>query len=121
MIRKIATAAVYVEDQQRAKAFWSEKAGFELVRETPLGASGSWLEVAPKGAETALVIYPKSMMDNWNELKPSLVFECEDIGATYETMKRNGVQFQGEPKKMQWGTYVTFVDEDGNSFLLKGN
>ncbi|MBD2860566.1 VOC family protein [Paenibacillus oceani] len=120
MITKIATAAIYVEDQQRSKAFWSEKAGFHIVRETPMGASGSWIEVAPFGAETALVIYPRSMMDNWSELKPSLVFDCEDIGATYETMKRNGVLFQGEPKTMQWGTYVAFVDEEGNSFLLKG-
>ncbi len=62
MIRKIATAAVYVEDQQKAKTFWTEKVGFELVREMSMGPGGSWLEVAPKGAETALVIYPRTMM-----------------------------------------------------------
>ncbi|MBD0379828.1 VOC family protein [Paenibacillus sp. WST5] len=79
-----------------------------------------WLEVAPPGAESALVIYPKSMMKNYEELKPSIVFVCEDIQSTYDTMKANGVEFEGELSKMQWGTFATFKDEDGNTFLLKG-
>lgn len=120
MISKMATVAVYVEDQQKAKAFWTEKVGFELVRETPMGPAGSWIEVAPQGAESALVIYPKSMMKNWEEQKAAIVFTCDDIQATYNQMKANGVQFEGELQKMQWGTYTTFKDEDGHSFLLKG-
>lgn len=119
MITKIATVAVYVEDQQKAKTFWLEKVGFELLRETPMGPSGSWLEVAPKGAESALVIYPRSMMSNWTELKPSIVFVCDDIEAAYAGMKERGVEFLGEPNKMQWGTFVQFKDDDGNVFLLK--
>ncbi|RAP76064.1 VOC family protein [Paenibacillus montanisoli] len=120
MITKIATAAVYVEDQQKAKQFWTEKVGFDLVRETPMGPGAAWLEVAPKGAESALVIYPKAMMKNWSELKPSIVFECTDIEATYEKMTANGVKFEGPLQKMQWGTFATFYDEDGNQFLMKG-
>ncbi|MEF3302417.1 VOC family protein [Paenibacillus sp. GYB003] len=119
MIGKIATVAVYVEDQQKAKTFWTEKVGFELVRETPMGPNAFWLEVAPKGAESALVIYPKSMMPGSNEMKASIVFQCDDIDAAYAAMKQRGVRFEGEPQSMQWGTYATFSDEDGNSFLLK--
>jgi lactoylglutathione lyase len=120
MIKKIATAAVYVEDQQKAKSFWLEKVGFELRREEQMGPDSNWLEVAPVGAESALVIYPKKMMKNWAELKPSIVFDCEEIESVFETMKNNGVEFEGELQKMQWGTFVSFKDEDGNSFLLKG-
>lgn len=120
MIRKIATAAVYVEDQQKAKAFWTEKVGFEVVHEASMGPGGSWIEVAPKGAETALVLYPRTMMKNWQELKPSIVFVCDDIDATYQAMKANGVHFEAEPNKMQWGTFAIFHDEDGHSFVLKG-
>lgn len=120
MITKIATAAVYVEDQKKAKTFWVEKAGFDLIRETPMGPNGSWLEVAPKGAQSALVLYPRSMMKGWETMKPSIVFECDDITGTYQMMKNNGVKFEGEPQKMQWGIYAQFYDEDGNMFLLKG-
>ncbi|MBD2870821.1 VOC family protein [Paenibacillus arenilitoris] len=121
MIKKIATTAVYNEDQQKAKAFWTEKAGFKLVRETPMGPGGAWIEVAPEGAESALVLYPRAMMKGWESMKASIVFECDDINATYERMKAGGVNFESEPQKMQWGSFAQFYDEDGNAFLLKGN
>ncbi|KIL36422.1 hypothetical protein SD70_31585 [Gordoniibacillus kamchatkensis] len=116
----MATQAVYVEDQQKAKTFWTEKVGFELVRETPMGPGGNWLEVKPVGAETALVLYPRAMMKGWETMKPSIVFECDDIDATYASMKERGVEFEGEPQKMQWGTYAQFKDEEGNLYVLKG-
>ena len=68
----------------------------------------------------ALVIYPKSMMKDWKERKPSIVFECDDVFGTYEAMKEKGVEFMGEPQKMTWGTFVQFKDDDGNEFVLKG-
>ncbi|PLR99838.1 VOC family protein [Bacillus sp. T33-2] len=120
MIKRIATVGVYVEDQQKAKTFWTEKVGFIVKAERQMGPNAYWLEVAPEGAETALVIYPRSMMKNWEELQPSIVFECENIEAVYEKMKQNGVEFEDELKAMQWGTFATFKDEDGNSFLIKG-
>jgi lactoylglutathione lyase len=120
VIKQIATVGVYVEDQQQAIAFWTEKVGFELRANRPMGPSGSWVEVAPQRADSCLVLYPKSMMTNWAELKPSIVFTCEDIEGTYELLKGNGVEFKGELQKMQWGTFATFLDTDGNEFLLKG-
>lgn len=120
MIKKIATVAVYVEDQRRAKTFWTEKAGFKVVAEHAMGPDASWLEVAPPGVESALVIYPRSMMKGWEEMKPSIVFLCDDIDETYRTMKANGVRFESEPNRMSWGTFAQFYDEDGNQFLLKG-
>lgn len=120
MIQKIATAAVYVEDQEKALTFWRDKVGFEVVANHQMVPGASWIEVAPKGAETALVIYPKSMMKNWEEMKPSIVFLCEDIHATYEEMKSRGVNFVGEPQTMNWGIFVQFADEEGYHYLLKG-
>jgi lactoylglutathione lyase len=76
--------------------------------------------VAPPGAQSALVLYPRAIMEGWETMKPSIVFECEDIDATYERMSNNGVEFEGKPQKMQWGAFVQFKDDDGNTFLLKG-
>ncbi|MBY6038226.1 VOC family protein [Fictibacillus nanhaiensis] len=120
MIKRIATVAVYVEDQQAAKTFWTEKVGFEVKAEFPMGPGSFWLEVGPKDAQTNLVIYPKAMMKDWAEKKPSIVFETDDIQGDYERMKEKGVSFLDEPQTMQWGTFVQFKDEDGNEFLLKG-
>ncbi|KGR77256.1 VOC family protein [Ureibacillus manganicus] len=120
MIKQIATVAVYVEDQQKAKTFWTEKVGFEVVAEHPMGSNATWLEVAPKGAESRLVLYPKAMMKGSENMKASIVFKSEDVKDTYEKMKASGVEFLGELQEMQFGSFVQFKDEDGNEFLLKG-
>ncbi|MFO6498379.1 MULTISPECIES: VOC family protein [Bacillus] len=120
MITNLGTVAVYVEDQQKAKDFWVNKAGFEVMAEHPMGPEAFWLEVAPQNAQTRLVIYPKSMMKGYEKMRASVVFECDHVFETYEKMKANGVEFKGKPEKMQWGTYAHFSDEDGNEFLIKG-
>jgi lactoylglutathione lyase len=120
MITRIATVAVYVEDQDKAEEFWTRQVGFEVKRRDKMGPQASWLEIGPRGGTTNLVIYPRSMMRDWREMKPSLVFGCDDFEATYENLKGNGVEFLEEPKKMPWGTYAQFRDLDGNVFLLKG-
>ena len=120
MIAKIATAAVYVDDQQAAQKFWTEQVGFSVHRKQLMGPQGDWLEVGPKGAESCLVIYPKAMMEDWAERKPSVVFECENMQETHREMASRGVEFTQEPEKMPWGMFAIFNDLDGNWFGLKG-
>lgn len=59
MITNIATVAVYVEDQQKAKQFWTEKVGFKVTSEHQMAPNAFWLEVAPDNEKSRLVIYPK--------------------------------------------------------------
>ena len=120
MVQRIATVAVYVEDQDRALEFWRDRVGFEVRRQESMGNLGIWLEVAPKGADSRLVLYPRAAMPNWHDLKPSVVFECDDIHAASESLRDRRVEFVGEPRKMAWGTYATFRDVDGNEVLLRG-
>ena len=116
MIRKIATTAVYVEDQWKAVEFWTKQVGFEVHREE---GDGNWIEVGPPGAESCLVIYPRSMMQDWAERKPSIVFECENIQKTFEDMRNRGVHFMQEPKAMLWGPFAIFLDSEGNPHGLR--
>jgi lactoylglutathione lyase len=120
MIKKIETVAIYVEDQSRALKFWTEKVGFELRNKKNMGNDFFWLEVAPKNAESALVIYPKKLMTNYAELKPSVVFICDDIEDCCSKLKQNGIIFIKELTKSTWGSFASFSDEDGNEFGLKG-
>jgi lactoylglutathione lyase len=83
MIKWIATQAVYVSDQGAAEEFWKNKVGFEVIATRGMGNGLRWLEVAPPGAQSRLVLYPKSLMKDWNERQPSIVFECDDVERTY--------------------------------------
>jgi lactoylglutathione lyase len=119
MITRIATAAVYTGDEQKALDFWTRQVGFVIHHQQRMTADASWTEVGPKGAESCIVIYPRSLMQDWTERKPSIVFECDDLSETYEEMKNRGVRFTQEPRTMPWGLFAIFEDSDGNSFGLR--
>lgn len=119
MIGKIATFAVYVTNQDKAVQFWGEQVGFEIRRDLPMGPEARWIEMAPPGAESRIVIYPKSMMEDWAERKPTMVFECDDIVKTHREMAARGVEFSQEPKEMPWGMFAIFLDPEGNWYGLR--
>ncbi len=119
MIKQIATVAIYVADQAQALKFWTEKVGFEVRKNMPMGPKNFWIEVAPKGAESALVIYPKD--EAGDKKSAGLVFVTEEIEKTYENMVANGVEFKDKLSTQPWGTFAIFKDEDGNEFVLKGS
>ena len=118
MIGPIKTVGIYVEDQQKALEFYTSKLGFELRRSMPMGPNAQWLEVAPRCAQSCFVLYPKSMMPNWQELKPSVVFFCADVELTCKQLEADGVQITMPPTHMAWGTFAKFADLDGNEFGL---
>jgi predicted enzyme related to lactoylglutathione lyase len=118
MIGPIKTVAVYVSDQKAARTFYTEKLGFAIRKEVSMTPEATWIEVSPQEAQSALVLYPREMMKNWQELKPSIVFQCDDFEATAAALKSKGVAIIDPPMKMQWGTYAKFADPDGNEFLL---
>lgn len=118
MIGPVKTVGIYVEDQEKAVEFYAQKFGFELRRSVRLTPEANWVEVSPPGAETCLVLYPKAMMTNWAELKPSVVFHCADVEATCRRLESAGVELKMQPTKMGWGTFAMFVDLDGNQFGL---
>jgi uncharacterized glyoxalase superfamily protein PhnB len=40
------------------------------------------------------------------------------VEKTYQELLGRGVEFDGPPQKMPWGTFVKFKDPDGNQFVL---
>jgi lactoylglutathione lyase len=118
MIRKLKTQAVYVADQQKALAFYRDQVGFEVRRDFPIGPLGRWIELAPPGAESCILLYPKAMMSDWDRRVPSLVFACDDTLATCGELVKRGVVLLKEPQKMAWGTFASFADLDGNELGL---
>ena len=116
MLGPIKTVGIYVENQEKAAEFYRDKLGFEIRRSIVMGPNVKWIEVAPPGAETCLVLYPKAIMTNWLELKPSVVFHCSDVDEVCKRMEAAGVRIKSHPKQLGFGTFATFLDLDGNEF-----
>lgn len=122
MINKIGKITIYVNNQDEAKKFWTEKLNFVVKLEKSMGPM-TWLEVGPSESEfTTFVLYNKDMMlaqnPSANVNHPSVLLSTTDIDASYNQMKENGVVV-GELMSMPYGKMFSFKDQDGNEYLLR--
>jgi predicted enzyme related to lactoylglutathione lyase len=116
VIDAVAFVSINVADQDRAKKFYTELLGFELVLDVPMGdADGPhWIEVRPPGARTHIVLYhdPESA----GSFGPC-VFDTDDIAVTAADLKAKGVEILEEPRLAEWGSWwARFRDSEGNEF-----
>lgn len=124
MIRKVGTVSVFVSDQDRAKAFYTDVLGLELRTDAPLypGAAARWIAVAPSGAETEIILYLPD--ENWAHYKQvvgksqSLTLDVSDMAAVHADLQAKGVTFLQEPDTQPWGTFATIQDSEGNQLIL---
>lgn len=122
MISGVHKVIVPVDDQERAKAFWTEQVGFSTVRDDRYGDE-RWIEVGPPGAGPVLVLSPRSpgelRRDVPDELPHSPVFfACDDIEATYRELRDRGVEFPLPLQQQHFGWWSLFEDPDGTRYAL---
>ena len=123
MISRVAAAFIFVQDQNRAKAFYTEKLGMELLVDMPMrSAESRWLCVRPAGGETDIVL--RKLDESWAHFRETLgksqalTLQCDDIDEAYRVYKSRGVHFLGEPFSEPWGRFATLVDSEGNEIIL---
>jgi predicted enzyme related to lactoylglutathione lyase len=122
MITAINSVSVVVSDQDRSLAFYTDKLGFELQMDAPMGQS-RWVQLAPKGGQTSLVL-SKATDDMPAEVKERLkatlggfanfIFTVDDMQATHKELTARGVEFVDQPAQQPWGWWASIKDPDGN-------
>jgi predicted enzyme related to lactoylglutathione lyase len=126
MLTGVGTITVQVRDQDAALKFYTEKLGWEVRLDMPMGPDQRWLEVAPAGAHTRILLYKATTDQPGAESyeaalaqighSTGLVLEVEDIEATFATLKERGVPIVDEASQQSYGWYGTFADQDGNTY-----
>ena len=122
MINKIGQIMLYVNNQDEAKAFWTEKVGFAVISEEDNGQGMKWIEIAPTAeAETSIVLHNKEliakMQPELNLGTPSLLLFTENLDALYEDLKSKQVKV-GELVTMPTGRVFNFADSEDNYFAI---
>ena len=130
MISRLNHVNVFVLDQDRAKAFYTETLGFELRNDAVLDGF-RWLTVGPKDQPDLNILLarpqPPMFSDEDAQVLRQLVakgamgggvFETDDIRTAYEELKSNGVTFLQEPAERPYGIEALFRDDSGNWFSL---
>jgi predicted enzyme related to lactoylglutathione lyase len=131
MITKHSHTTVYVADQDRAKAFYTEKLGLEVREDARMG-NFRWLAVGPKTQPDHHIVLmligsgPHTTPEQTEALRKLVsagvlgggVFSTDDCKRDYEDFKAKGVEFSREPKEMPYGIEAVFKDDSGNFWSL---
>jgi lactoylglutathione lyase len=126
MLTQVGTITVQVTDQAKALEFYTEKLGFEKRSDEPMGPKQRWIEVAPPGAQTRILLYlatPEAPgATSYRAAKAAvgkstgIVLDVDDIEATFAELKSRGVPIKEEPEHQPWGWWGVFADQDGNTY-----
>jgi catechol 2,3-dioxygenase-like lactoylglutathione lyase family enzyme len=123
VIRGVNQVVLYVEDQQRAKKFWTEKMGFTVAEDSAYGEDGRWIAVGSPDGRMRLVLSPR--MPGWSpaetpEGMPSsnIMFYSDNVEQTYAELTAKGVKFPTAPTKMFFGWWSVFEDDEGTRHAL---
>ncbi len=119
MISQVQIATIHVGDQDRASKFYTEKLGFSVVRNDPMGDRGRWIELATADGPTHVVLFtPPGMESRVGSLAP-VGFTSPDIRKTCEMLTERGVEFVQPPERQPWGgTMALFKESEGNTIVL---
>ena len=122
MIAGVSQVVVLVDNQEEAKAFWTERVGFELAKDETYGDE-RWVEVRPPEGTPVLILSPrpageaKRVVPDEHPHSP-VFFTCEDIQETYRELSDRGVEFPTPPTEMHFGWWAMFADQDGSRYAL---
>jgi catechol 2,3-dioxygenase-like lactoylglutathione lyase family enzyme len=119
---RINLASVLVDDQEKARRFYTDVLGFVKKHDIPMGEDRWLTVVSPQDPDgTELVLEPSSH-PAVKPFKEALVadgipytsFAVDDVKAEYERLRGLGVRFTQEPVDMGPVTTAVFDDTCGN-------
>ena len=117
MITHLKFVGIPTRNQDAALAFYTEKLGFKVVTDQPMGAQ-RWIEMRVGTSDTRAVLFTPDGHEDRIGTFFNGAFACDNVERTYEELSGRGVEFTSAPQKQPWGTFATFKDVDGNQFVL---
>jgi len=109
--------SVPVSDQERAKRFYHETLGFDLVREAPIRPGQKWIQLSPPGCATTI-----ALVTWFDTMRPGglqgVMLNVTDIDEEHAVLTERGLSLS-EIGQEPWGRFAMFKDPDGNGWILR--
>ncbi|MFF7970850.1 VOC family protein [Streptomyces sp. NPDC007905] len=105
-----------VSDQDRALRFYTDVLRLEVTADRDL-PQGRWLQVAPRGAQTAFTLSGPAMGGFEPGSARGIMLLTTDVDADCARLAAAGTAVQG-PDDLPWGRMASFTDPDGNGLML---
>jgi predicted enzyme related to lactoylglutathione lyase len=114
---KLELVAVPVSDVDRAKAFYTEQAGFNADHDHTVNENLRFVQLTPPGSACSI-----ALGTGITEVEPGSVqglqLVVSDIEAAHKELSGRGVDVS-EVQDFPWGRFVFFKDPDGNGWAVQ--
>jgi predicted enzyme related to lactoylglutathione lyase len=114
---KLELLSVPVSDVDRAKAFYTEQAGFNADHDHQFGDGMRFVQLTPPGSACSIAI-GSGIMDTPPGSVQGLQMVVSDINAARAELAERGVEVS-EVQDFPWGSFVFFSDPDGNRWAVQ--
>jgi predicted enzyme related to lactoylglutathione lyase len=114
---KLELVAVPVSDVDRAKAFYTEQAGFNADHDHQVSDEMRFVQLTPPGSACSIVIGDGIMKTEPGSVQ-GLQLVVDDAEAARAELAGRGVEVS-DVQKFPWGDFVFFSDPDGNGWAVQ--
>jgi predicted enzyme related to lactoylglutathione lyase len=117
MDMKLELVAVPVSDVDRAKAFYTDQAGFNADHDYTVSDEIRFVQLTPPGSACSIAI-GKGLTDAAPGSVVGLQLVVSDIEAARKEFADRGTDVS-EVQDFPWGRFVFFADPDGNKWAVQ--
>jgi catechol 2,3-dioxygenase-like lactoylglutathione lyase family enzyme len=114
---KLELVAVPVSDVDRAKAFYTEKVGFNADHDHPVSDDLRFVQLTPPGSACSIAL-GIGVTDAAPGSVQGLQIVVDDVEAARAQLVDRGVE-ASDVEVFPWGSFVFFGDPDGNRWALQ--
>ena len=114
---KLELVAIPVSDVDRAKAFYTEKAGFNADHDHQVSDELRFVQLTPPGSACSITI-GTGVVDTEPGSVQGMQMVVADIQAAHAELAGRGVEVS-EVQEFPWGSFVFFSDPDGNGWAVQ--
>ena len=114
---KLELVAIPVSDVDRAKAFYTEKAGFDADHDHRVSDEIRFVQLTPPGSACSIAL-GKGVTDAPPGSVRGMQLVVPDIEAAHAELVGRGVEVSNV-QVFPWGSFVFFDDPDGNRWAVQ--
>jgi len=114
---KLELVAIPVSDVDRAKAFYTERVGFNADHDYQVTDTIRFVQLTPPGSACSIAI-GNGLVETTPGSAQGLQLVVGDIEAARAELLGRGVEV-GEIQDFPWGSFVFFSDPDGNGWAVQ--
>ena len=114
---KLELVAIPVSDVDRAKAFYTEKVGFNADHDHTVSDQIRFVQLTPPGSACSIAV-GKGLVEAPPGSVQGVQLVVSNINAARSELIERGVEVS-DVQKFPWGSFVFFSDPDGNRWSVQ--